>query len=63
MASVRSCEEFTPCLIKQVLAGSKTDLLLAKTRPVSDGHNASVTTCLRRGRKKTCMETAVEREE
>ena len=62
MASVRSCEKLPPCLIKPVPAGSKTDPLLAKDEPISDGGSASVITDLRRGRK-NCGETAVEKEE
>jgi len=30
VASVRSCEKLSQCLIRPVPAGSKTDLLLAK---------------------------------
>jgi len=55
VASVRSCRKLPPCLIKPVPAGSKTDLLLAKAKPVSDGGSASVITYLRRGRKKTMV--------
>jgi len=53
VASVGSCEKLSPCLIKPGPAGSKMDLLLAKTKPISDGGGASVITDLRRGRKKT----------
>jgi len=53
VASVRSCEKLPPCLIKPVPAGSKTALLLVKAKPVSNGGSASVTTYLRRGKKKT----------
>jgi len=49
--SVRSCKKLPPCLIKSVPAGSKTDLLLAKAKPVNDGGSTSVITDLRRGRK------------
>jgi len=42
---------------------SKTDLLLAKAKPISDGGSASVIPYLRRGKKKYCGEMAVEREE
>jgi len=52
---VRSCEKLPPCLIKPVPAGSKTDPLLAKAKPVSNGGSASVITYLRRGRKKTAV--------
>jgi len=52
MASVRSCEKLPPWLIKPVPAGSKTDLPLAKAKPVRDSGSASVRTYLRRGRKK-----------
>jgi len=33
---------------------------LAKAKPISDGGSTSVTTYLRKGRKKTCSETAIE---
>jgi len=59
---VRRYQKLPPCLIQPVPAGSETDRLLAKARPVSDGGSASVITYLRRGRK-NCRETAVEREE
>jgi len=49
---VRSCEKLPPCLIKPVPAGSKTDPLLAKAKPISDGGSASGITHLRKGRKK-----------
>jgi len=62
VASVRSCEKLPPCLIKPVPAGSKMDLMLAKTKEVSDSGSASVVTYLRRGRK-NCSETTAEREE
>jgi len=60
---VRSCEKLPPCLIKPVLAGSKTGLLLAKAKPVSDGGSTSVITYLRKEKKKTLGEMAVRREE
>jgi len=60
---VTSCEKLPPCLIKPVPDGSKKDPLLAKAKPISNGGNTSVKTYLTRGRKKTCGETAVKREE
>jgi len=39
---VRSCEKLPLSLIKPVPAGSKTDLLLAKAKPVSDSGSTSV---------------------
>jgi len=62
VASVRSCEQFPPCPIEPVSANSKTDLLLAKAKPISDGGSTSGITYLRRGRK-NCSKTAVVREE
>jgi len=50
VASVRTCEKLPPCLIKPVAVGSKTDPLLAKAKPVSDGGSPSVITCLGRGK-------------
>jgi len=61
-ASVRSCRKLPPCLIKPVLAGSKTDPLLAKAKPINDSVSTSVITYLRRGRKKLCSEMAVKRD-
>jgi len=52
VASVRSCEKLPPYLLKPMPAGSKTYLPLAKAKPISDGGSTSVTTCLRKGRKK-----------
>jgi len=52
VASVRSCEKLPPCLIKPVLAGSKTDPPLAKAKPVSNSGSSSVITYLTKGRKK-----------
>jgi len=59
---VRICEKLPSYLIKPVPASSETDPPLAKAKPVSDGGSTSVITYLRRG-KKTCGETAVDREE
>jgi len=42
VASVGSCEKLHPCLTKPAPASSKTDLLLAKAKPVSNGGSASV---------------------
>jgi len=53
VAYVRSCEKLPPCLIKPLQAGSKTDLLLPKAKPISDSGSASVITYLRKERKKT----------
>jgi len=55
VASVRSCENLPPSLIKSVLAGSKTDPLLDKAKPISHAGSTSVITHLRRGRKKTAV--------
>jgi len=63
VTSVSSCEKLPSCLTKPVLGGSKTDPLLARTKPISDGGNASVITYLRRGRKKTVVKRQLEREE
>jgi len=58
VASVRSYEKLPPHLTKPVPAGSKTDLPLAKAKPISNGGSASVTTYLRKARKKLWGETA-----
>jgi len=51
MTSVRSCWKLPPCLTEPVPAGSKTDLPLAKAKPISDGGSAPVITDLRKGKK------------
>jgi len=48
VASVRSCQKLPQCSMEPVPAGSKTDLLLVKAEPISDGGSASVITYLRR---------------
>jgi len=48
VASVRNCEKLLPCLIEPVSATSKTDLPLAKAKPISNDGIASVTTYLRK---------------
>jgi len=45
-----------------VLASSKTDLLLAKAKPINDGGSTFAITYLSRG-EKNCSEMAVERED
>jgi len=47
--------EASPILIKPLSAGSKTDLTLAKAKPISNGGCASGVTYLRRVRKKTAV--------
>ena len=59
MASARSCQKLALCLIKPVLAGSKTDRPLPKAKPISDGGGASGITYFRKGRKPALGETAV----
>ena len=44
VASVRSCEKLPLCLMEPMPAGSRTDVLLAKVNPISDGGNTSVVT-------------------
>jgi len=52
---VRSCEKLPPCPTEPVPAISKTDPLLAKDKPISDGGMSSVITYLRIGKKEqTC---------
>jgi len=62
VAPVRSCEKLPPCLTEPMPTISKTDLLLAKAKPIRDDGDASVITYLRSGRK-NCGERAVKREE
>ena len=62
MAFLRSCEKLPPCLIKPVPGNSKTGPPLPKAKPISNSGSASVITYLRKERKKSCGETAVERE-
>jgi len=59
VASVRRCEKLPSCLIKPVPAHSKMDPPLAKAKPISDSGSAFLITYLRRGRRKTCSETAM----
>jgi len=59
VASVRSCQKLPSCLIKSMLAGSKTNPPLVKAKTISDGGSASVITYLRKGRKNNCGEMAV----
>jgi len=63
VASVSRCEKLPPRLIKPVPAGSKTDLLLAKTKPISNGGSACVITYLRKGRKNSAVRWQLERSE
>jgi len=44
VASVRSREKLSPCLIKPVSAGSEMDPMLAKAKPVSSSGSTSVIT-------------------
>ena len=55
-------QEASPYLIKPVPASSKTDLPLAKAKPMSNGGSTSVIAYVRRGRKKNCREMAVDGE-
>jgi len=55
VSSVRSCKKLPPCLIKPVPAGSQTDPLLAKAKPMSDSGSASGITHLRRGEKNSAV--------
>jgi len=54
VASVRSCEKLPPCLTEPTPAVSKTDPLLAKAKPISNGGSASVIIYLRWGKKLLC---------
>ena len=54
-------EKLPPCLIQPVPAGSKTDTLLAKATPTSNGGSASGIMYLRKGRKKTAEMAVTER--
>jgi len=60
VASVRRCQKLPPCQMEPVPAGSKTDTLLAKAEPLSDGGSASVMTYLRKG--ENCCTRAAGRE-
>jgi len=63
MIFVRSCEKLPPCLIKPVPAGSNTDLLLAKAKPIHNSGRASVITYLRGGKKLQWKQQSRERSE
>lgn len=51
VASVRSCSRLPPCVTEPMPAGSKADLLLAKTEPGSDSGSTSGIMHLGRGKK------------
>jgi len=53
LASVRRREKLPTCPVEPVLAGFRTDLLLAKAKHISDGGSASGITYLRQGKKVT----------
>jgi len=57
---VRSCWKFHLCPMESMPASSKTDPVLAKSEPISDGGSASVITHLRRGEKKMQLEERCE---
>jgi len=61
VASVRSCKKLPADLIKPVPASSKTDLPLAKAKPISDGGSASGIADLRKGRKNSGVKGSEER--
>jgi len=63
VASVRSCQSLPPCPTELMLAGSKTDPLLAKAEPISDSGRASMVTSLRRGKKTPDNSNCTRREE
>ena len=58
---MRRCQKLPPCQTESVPAGSKTDLPVAKTEPISNTGSSSVLTCLRRG--ENCCAMAARREE
>jgi len=62
VASVRSCKKLPPCLIKPTPACIKTDLPLAKAKPISNGGSASVITYLRTGKKNSDVRQQLARE-
>ena len=63
VASVRSCKKLPPCLIKPGPASSKTDPLLPKAKPISNGGSASVIKYLKKGRKNCNVTSVGERSE
>jgi len=63
VVSLRSCQKLPPCLIEPVPAGSKTDPLLAKAKPISDSGSTSGITYLRRGKKPVWILKSRERSE
>lgn len=46
---MRRFQKFPPCLMKPMPSGAKTDLVLAKAEPTSDGGGTSGITDWRRG--------------
>jgi len=55
VASVSRCQKLPPCLIKPMPDRSKTDLSLAKAKPIINGGSVSGITYLRRERNKTVV--------
>jgi len=62
VASVESCEKLPLCPTEAVPASSKTDPLLAKAEPISNGGSTSGTTQLRKGENTCITAFAAERE-
>jgi len=51
VVSVRSCQKLPLCLMEPMPSCSKTDLLLAKAKPIYEGGSAFGITYLRWGKK------------
>jgi len=62
VASVRSCKQLPESPTKPMPAGSNTDPLLAKAKPISDSRSTSGITYLRRW-KKMAQEQCSRRQE
>lgn len=60
VASVRRHQKLPLCLTEPKSAGSNTDLVLAKAKPISDGGSTSGTTNLKKGGRSWATPTRSE---
>ena len=64
VASVRTCQKLPLCpMIEPMSATSKTDPLLAKAEPISDGGSASGITDLKKGKSYCAAAIAARRQD
>ena len=63
LVAVRRCQKLPPYDAETMPASSKTDPLLGKAEPISDGGSASGITYVRRGKKTPVKQKPEERSE